>query len=164
MGQPIFLGVSTTFLAILPLAFSASQAFRVFFKMFFGIVVAGGSHGLIFLPVCMSMFGPSVTKPAATEGALDADVEKPSKADKEEPQKAKELDDKWTVRSGECVGQCAIISWPGQQAWLACTSRAEESVAHGLGKGYLWRGSDKMDLDFGWKHRLFGDQVRHYVY
>jgi len=102
MGQPIFLGVSTTFLAILPLAFSASQAFRVFFKMFFGIVVAGGSHGLIFLPVCMSMFGPSVTKPAATEGALDADVEKPSKADKEEPQKAKELDDKWTVEGFEC--------------------------------------------------------------
>ena len=32
----------TTFLAILPLAFSSSQAFRVFFKMFFGIVVAGG--------------------------------------------------------------------------------------------------------------------------
>jgi hypothetical protein len=35
----------TTFLAILPLAFSSSQAFRVFFKMFFGIVVAGGVPG-----------------------------------------------------------------------------------------------------------------------
>ena len=58
MGQPIFLGVSTTFLAILPLAFSSSQAFRVFFQMFFGIVVAGGSHGLIFLPVCMSVLSP----------------------------------------------------------------------------------------------------------
>ena len=33
MGQPIFLGVTTTFLAILPLAFSSSQAFRVFFQM-----------------------------------------------------------------------------------------------------------------------------------
>eukprot|EP00439_Symbiodinium_sp_Y106_P069098 s1926_g11.t2 len=57
MGQPIFLGVSTTFLAILPLA-SSSQAFRIFFQMFFGIVVAGGSHGLIFLPVCMSVLSP----------------------------------------------------------------------------------------------------------
>eukprot|EP00438_Fugacium_kawagutii_P020577 Skav226940 [mRNA] locus=scaffold965:306282:310879:- [translate_table: standard] len=36
---------STTFLAILPLAFSSSQAFPFFFKMFFGIVVAGGSEG-----------------------------------------------------------------------------------------------------------------------
>ena len=32
-------------MAILPLAFSSSQAFRVFFKMFFGIVVAGGVPG-----------------------------------------------------------------------------------------------------------------------
>eukprot|EP00913_Durusdinium_trenchii_P031973 g29946.t1 len=60
MGQPIFLGVSTTFLAILPLAFSSSQAFRVFFKMFFGIVLAGGSHGLIFMPVLLSIMGPTV--------------------------------------------------------------------------------------------------------
>ncbi|OLP78404.1 Niemann-Pick C1 protein [Symbiodinium microadriaticum] len=76
MGQPIFMGVSTTFLAILPLAFSASQVFRVFFKMFFGIVLAGGSHGLIFLPVCMSMFGPSVTNTDAEAAARKvADVE-----------------------------------------------------------------------------------------
>ena len=74
MGQPIFMGVSTTFLAILPLAFSASQVFRVFFKMFFGIVVAGGSHGLIFLPVCMSMFGPSVTK-STVEDISNTDAE-----------------------------------------------------------------------------------------
>eukprot|EP00403_Amphidinium_massartii_P048273 CAMPEP_0178464984 /NCGR_PEP_ID=MMETSP0689_2-20121128/51122_1 /TAXON_ID=160604 /ORGANISM="Amphidinium massartii, Strain CS-259" /LENGTH=788 /DNA_ID=CAMNT_0020091899 /DNA_START=162 /DNA_END=2525 /DNA_ORIENTATION=- len=39
IGPAVFLGVSTTFVSILPLALSTSQIFRVFFKMFFGIVV-----------------------------------------------------------------------------------------------------------------------------
>ena len=48
-----------TFLAVVVLAISKSYVFRVFFKMFFGISVFGLLHGLVFLPVLLSIVGPA---------------------------------------------------------------------------------------------------------
>lgn len=65
MGPAIFLGVATTFGAILPLAFARAQIFRVFFNMFLGIVLVGGLHGMLLTPVLLSFFGPSLQHPTA---------------------------------------------------------------------------------------------------
>jgi uncharacterized membrane protein YdfJ with MMPL/SSD domain len=61
MGASILLGGTTTFLGIIPLMFSVSDVFATVFYTFLGIVVMGMGHGLILLPVLLSMFGPEET-------------------------------------------------------------------------------------------------------
>ena len=50
MFFPFFLTGFSTFLGMMVTAFAASEIFRIFFKMFFGIVVLGLLHGIIILP------------------------------------------------------------------------------------------------------------------
>ena len=65
MGPAVLNGGFSTFLAFALLMSSASYVFITFFKIFFLIVVFGLFHGLIFLPVILSMIGPSTVTHAA---------------------------------------------------------------------------------------------------
>jgi hypothetical protein len=58
IGPSVLLGVATTFLGILPCAFAKSEVFRAFFKMFVGIIVLGSLHGLVIIPVILSVAAP----------------------------------------------------------------------------------------------------------
>ena len=58
-GPAVFNGGFSTFLAFAILVFADSFAFTVFFKVFFLISVFGLYHGLVFLPVFLSIFGMS---------------------------------------------------------------------------------------------------------
>ena len=59
IGPAVFNGGFSTFLAFAILMISKSYVFKVFFKIFFLVVVFGLYYGLVFLPVVLSLIGPS---------------------------------------------------------------------------------------------------------
>eukprot|EP00753_Platysulcus_tardus_P005631 PLAT13548.1.p1 GENE.PLAT13548.1~~PLAT13548.1.p1 ORF type:complete len:988 (+),score=491.43 PLAT13548.1:88-2964(+) len=58
MGTSVLHGGLSTFVAVLILATSKSYIFFVFFQMFFGICFFGLAHGLVMLPILLSVAGP----------------------------------------------------------------------------------------------------------
>jgi uncharacterized membrane protein YdfJ with MMPL/SSD domain len=60
LGISILIGGLSTFLGVLPLAFSSSAILRTVFTAFFALVTLGLTHGLILLPVILSIWGPNV--------------------------------------------------------------------------------------------------------
>ena len=59
MGASVLVGGLSTLLGVLPLAFSTSELMRTVFVAFAGMVVLGVSHGLVVLPVILSIVGPT---------------------------------------------------------------------------------------------------------
>jgi len=56
IGGSVMKGGISTFVGVLATAFSSSKMFVIFFKMMFGIVVLGLLHGILFLPVLLTIF------------------------------------------------------------------------------------------------------------
>ncbi|XP_011693450.1 PREDICTED: patched domain-containing protein 3-like isoform X2 [Wasmannia auropunctata] len=59
IGPAVFNGGLSTFLAFILLGFSQAYVFIAFFKLITSVVVFGLFHGLLFLPVILSLAGPS---------------------------------------------------------------------------------------------------------
>jgi len=58
MGTSVLLGGFTTFLGVVPLSFTNSEVFRTFFYTFLGISSLASLHGIMFVPVVLSVIGP----------------------------------------------------------------------------------------------------------
>mmetsp|Transcript_16130 Transcript_16130/g.21333 ORF Transcript_16130/g.21333 Transcript_16130/m.21333 type:complete len:928 (+) Transcript_16130:228-3011(+) len=59
IGSAVLNGAFSTFLAVVLLSASKSYVFRVMFNIFFVTVVLGVGHGVILLPVLLSICGPA---------------------------------------------------------------------------------------------------------
>lgn len=80
IGPAVLNGGFSTFLAFIFLANSDSHVFITFFKVFFGVCIYGLFHGLVFLPVLLSLMGPA----AYNVSALDYSSKKLEMADMKE--------------------------------------------------------------------------------
>jgi Niemann-Pick C1 protein len=58
IGASVLIGGFSTLIGVLPLALSTSEIFFTTFIVFFGLVLMGLLHGLVLLPVILSMIGP----------------------------------------------------------------------------------------------------------
>jgi len=69
----VFSGIFLTkFLGVIVLAFSESALFQVYyFRMYMAICVLSGLHGLMFLPVMLSIFGPGENAPPTCQCLLN---------------------------------------------------------------------------------------------
>ncbi|CAH2282214.1 patched domain-containing 3 [Pelobates cultripes] len=63
LGYPILQGGLSTILGVVALSASASYIFRTFFKIIFLVIAFGMLHGLVFLPVFLTLFGNCGKKP-----------------------------------------------------------------------------------------------------
>lgn len=59
IGGEVIDGAFTTGLSIAVMGFAEHYVFKAFFKTFLTIVVAGLWHGLVLLPVVLSLIGPA---------------------------------------------------------------------------------------------------------
>jgi len=95
MGADVAHGAMSTFLAVVVMSASKSYIFILFFRQFFAICLFGFSHGMIFLPVVLSLIGPGSSSdeedPSVRKGA-DLEAGQPT-ADMVEVQKAPPVKD-----------------------------------------------------------------------
>ncbi|XP_074013729.1 patched domain-containing protein 3-like [Numenius arquata] len=57
LGYPVLQGAVSTILGVVVLAAAKTYIFRTFFKIMFLVILFGGLHGLVFIPVFLTFFG-----------------------------------------------------------------------------------------------------------
>lgn len=76
LGLPIFQGSVSTILGIVALAFAPSYVFLTFFKTVFLVMLFGATHGVLLLPVLLSLTDSCFRLDKSSNSDLDAPISK----------------------------------------------------------------------------------------
>ena len=85
VGPAVFRGGMSTLLALSVLVFAESFSFLVFLKIFATMILVGLWHGLVFLPVALSMVGPEKIR-----GKMEVELKREVEAELEEKEKGED--------------------------------------------------------------------------
>jgi predicted RND superfamily exporter protein len=88
IGPSTFNAVFSTFLAVVVVGFSKSFVFRVFFKVLFLVTSISGAHGIVLLPVILSIVGGSQADETVKT------VDDANQAESDDPKMQAEIDPK----------------------------------------------------------------------
>eukprot|EP00095_Tigriopus_kingsejongensis_P005739 maker-scaffold28_size608977-snap-gene-1.19 protein:Tk05739 transcript:maker-scaffold28_size608977-snap-gene-1.19-mRNA-1 annotation:"AGAP010394-PA" len=78
LGIPIVQGALSTVVGVAGLGFAPSYLFVTFFKMIFLVIVLGVVHGLVLLPVLLSLFGPTSCKSRSQKSSRSSGLSTPT--------------------------------------------------------------------------------------
>src|SRR5262249_55907299 len=76
LGLPIFQGSVSTILGIVALAFAPSYVFLTFFKTVFLVMLFGATHGVLLLPVLLSLTDGCFRSNKSSSSDLDVPISK----------------------------------------------------------------------------------------
>lgn len=109
MGPSILVGGLSTFLGVVPLAFSTNEVAKVVFISFFAMVTFGFGHGLIFLPVVLSIVGPTNTRPQRTKRPQKGLLEKKDSSEQLQPHGSNNADKMLANELGVPIGEVLLV-------------------------------------------------------
>lgn len=129
MGASILVGGLSTSLGVLPMALSTSNIMGTVFISFFAMISIGVLHGLIFLPVVLSVFGPlSHTSGDLLEGTGDLALK--IRGDSDTDNSSDEEDEAVQRRSNTATEKHDITRDLSTRSSLRAPSREEGGTQH----------------------------------